>query len=375
MKINSLPVESIDNLFQPNNHSNWAIEYRDVEPKISDRIARLIGSHHHFLSRRVISVQQFKGTEISSHNYKVQVKTSSGKIRYILIRAHKEFDSDFIRGVIEACEYLSVRSCSVPKVVGNDSGNYVTDFEGERYTVYTFIEGTHFQGNLGELLNVASKLARLDLCLLGMEKAIQTDIFKKPDIKRKELETFSKDIWNDLIGRARSRKRNDKSDYFDEAIIAAGKYIFEAIESVQSVKNQWSTQLVHSDLHPHNLITDGSELLAFIDIDSLRFWERMRAVSFAIHRLVLQCLVKNKISPANRREIIKFIKNEFISTYDALNPLSPYETKSVGYFIQHEALRRVTSVAKGFYVDGKEEWKRAIYKQIRSLLEAKYFMD
>lgn len=370
-----LPAESIDNIFQPNNHSNWIIEYKEVEPAVSQKVTRLIRTHYGHIASEVLSVQQFKGTEISSHNYKVQIKNSHGNTGYILIRAHKEFDSEFVKCVIQFCQYLSYQECKVPKVIINDTRGYVTDFDGERYTAYRFIEGTYYQGNSSELLSVAYNLAHLDCELADMKRAMNTDVFNRPDAKRDELEFFSREIWDDLVSRARSRVNNGAGDYFDDVVIASSKYIFEAIDSVQSVKNNSPIQLVHSDLHPHNLITDGRDLLAFVDFDSLRFWERMRAVSFAIHRLVLQYLVKNNILPSGRRDIIKLARDVFISTYDKVNTLSAEESASVGYFIRHEALRRTTFVAKGFYFEGKEEWKMAIYKQIRSLLEAKYFMD
>src|SRR3989344_5651176 len=173
--MSSLPTESIDDLFQPNNHSNWIMEYVNVEPEVSSRVYRLVNTHYHLSARHVLSIQQFKGTEISSHNYKVKIKNQEGNIGYILIRSHKEFDSEFVKGVIGACDYLSIRRCSVPEVIPNDSGRCITNFEGERYTAYKFIEGTHYQGNIGELISVASKLAQLDQHLLGMERIIDTD--------------------------------------------------------------------------------------------------------------------------------------------------------------------------------------------------------
>ncbi len=371
----SLPAESIDNLFQPNNHSNWVMEYRDVEPAVSQKIIRLIRVHYGHIASEVLSVQQFKGTEISSHNYKIQVKNSLHDTGYILIRAHKEFDSEFVNGVIKACGYLLYRGCLVPQAIPNDKGAGVTDFEDERYTTYEFLEGTHYQGNTRELLSVSSKLAHLDRALVNINTEINTDIFVKSNAEKSKLEFFSKEIWEDLVGRAHGRVNNGIDDYFDKVVIDSSNHIFEAIELCQFFKNNLPIQLVHSDLHPHNLITDGHDLLAFIDLDSLRFWERMRAISFAIHRLVIQYLVKNSISFSSRQDVIKLAKDSFIATYDKVNTLSAEESASVGYFIQHEALRRITYVTKGFYVDGKEAWKMAIYKQIRSLLEAKYFME
>ncbi len=371
-----LTAESTDNIFQPNNHSKSAMEFIDVEPAVSQKVSRLVHFHYGHIASEVLSVQRFKGTEISSHNYKVQLRSKYiDRLFYILMRAHKEFDSEFVRGVIRACGYLGDRGCRVPSVILNAKKNAITDFEGERFTAYKFIEGTHYQGNTSELLSVASNLAKLDRRLVEMKKDMNTDIFNKPDDKRDELEFFSREIWDDLVSRASSRVNNGIGDYFDDVVIASSKYIFEAIDLCQSVKNNSPVQLVHSDLHPHNLITDGHDLLAFIDLDSLRFWERMRAISFAVHRLVLQYLVKNNIPSSSRSEVIRLAKDAFICTYDKVNTLSVEESESVGHFIQHEALRRTTFVAKGFYIDGKEEWKMAIYKQIRSLLEAKYFMD
>lgn len=369
------PKETIDNIFQPNNHSRWAIEFNDVEEAVSGKITRLINSHYHHIALEVLSVQRFRGTEISSHNYKVKLKGKCDDIFCILMRSHKEFGLEFVKTVIRACDYLSDHGCKTPFIIRDYQLESVVEFEGERYTAYRFIEGTQYQGNVRELISVASELARLDKALLAMGHIMNTEMFNKPDQERGRLEEFSREIWEDLISRARNRRIKGVGDYFDAVVIDAAGYIFEAIEAMDSFENDSLIQLVHSDLHPHNIITNGQVVLAFVDFDSLRFWERMRAVSFAIHRLVLQYLVNNNVAIVGCQDVIKFARDVFIANYDTINPLSEKETVSVGYFIQHEALRRATWVAKNFYLNGVETWKMAIYKQIRSLLEAKYFIS
>lgn len=369
-------TETVENIFQPNNHSKWVIKFHDVDLDVSQKISRLIFTHYERIVSEVLSVQQFDGTEINSHNYKVQFKNCYDQVLTILMRVHKTFDSEFILTVIQVCEYLHQKGCKVPDAIRNDQGSYITEFEGEKYTAYIFVTGTHYQGNGNELLSVASELAHLDYQLLTIGNTnIDTSIFNKPDAERDSLEAFSREVWNDITGRAKSRIASGDGDYFDSTIIESSGYIFEAIDLAQSTEDFSPTQLTHSDLHPHNVITDGHALLTFIDFDSLRFWERMRAVSFAIHRLSLQYLVKNNIAQSGRRDVIMFAKDAFLHTYDKINRLSRKEAASVGYFIQDEALRRATWVANSFYLKGIESWKLGIYKQLRSILEAKYFLD
>jgi Ser/Thr protein kinase RdoA (MazF antagonist) len=128
---------------------------------------------------------------------------------------------------------------------------------------------------------------------------------------------------------------------------------------------------VHFDLHPHNLLADGEHLLAIIDLDSLRVFERMRAVAFALHRIVRQHIVFTQ--PEDIRAAAAEATRVFLDAYRTHMPLTNKDIHAIPYFIRTEALARLSYAMKDNYLHKNQTWKQDLEKQVSHILEAGYF--
>jgi Ser/Thr protein kinase RdoA (MazF antagonist) len=116
------------------------------------------------------------------------------------------------------------------------------------------------------------------------------------------------------------------------------------------------------------MLTNGHQLVSFIDFDSLRYLERIRGVAFALHRLIRQCVVNG-----NRVEAIPALREQFINSYLNHGTLTDEEIKLIPYFIRHEALSRLSFVVKGVYFKNNLTWKSDLGKQMAAVAEADSF--
>lgn len=362
---------NIGSIFEPNNHSNWLIKYKSVSSGLGSKISDLVLSNYSNFVKEIESVEQFDGTEINSNNFKVVFSDISSQRNQVLVRMHKAFDEQFINAVHEVMLLLAEGGCPVSSVFPNDNGDYVTRYGSEIFSLYKFMSGGHFRGSIEEICSTARGLAKFDKVLSVLPESSRLIVLRKESFIVDDRYTFSEDVWRDIFARASSRKLSGINDDFDIIILDYSQYILESVERCGH-ELVLPSQLVHSDLHPHNLITDGSSLLAIIDLDSINFWERMRAVSFALHRLIRQYLV-NTPGESQSREKVLSIKDLFLDNYCGINSLSHLELANVGRLIEHEALRRATYIAKDFYYRDSTAWKLGINKQLLSLFEAQYF--
>lgn len=111
------------------------------------------------------------------------------------------------------------------------------------------------------------------------------------------------------------------------------------LESSPGLKRGW----VHHDYHPRNVLFDGDEVSAILDMDSLVTDFRMQAVAFAAHRF--------GDSPA------------FIDAYHAVDPLTAAERESADAFARREAVRRINWILR----DPSGKWDKDLDKHLEVL--------
>lgn len=358
-------------IFGPNNHSKWEIKYRDVLPERFSQISGLILSNYPHIVKEVVSMCQFDGAEINSNNFKVVFTGINGRRNKMLIRLHRAFNEEFVSSIHSVASILLKNGCKVCEVILDKDDNYIVHCDGEIYSAYQFVNGNHFRGTEEEIVSIGQELGKFDKVLANLQADSKLIILRKTSLESNNMFEFSLDIWKDIISFARSRKQSGIVDWFDEVVIDYGDYFMKCAEKL-SIIPFCQVQLVHSDLHPHNLITDGVSLRAIIDLDSINCWERIRAISFGIHRLIRQYVVYTLKAIPDREEIGR-LRDLFLENYCKLSPLSSEEILSVRFFIEHEALKRATYTAKDFYFRNNPAWKDGITKHILSLREAEYF--
>jgi len=354
-------------IFQPNNHSIWAIAYRKVSDEKRKLISSLILSNYSSLADTVLSVEQVNEVEIASNNFKVVVEKNHRESK-ILFRVYPQgSDSALIKEVIKAGRFLLEDGVKVSVVIASDCGEVLLSSRGFHYMAFEFIEGNHFRGTFQELTSVARGIGEM------FNKLSQLTGLKLSEIELKQSKTrdfeFFKEAWVELFPIV-ERKHLESPDETSSLLLEHKGLILESVEEMEVLPSSL-VQTAHYDLHPHNLLTDGGSLTAFLDLDSLGPLQRMEAITFALHRLVRQCIVHQK--PVDVAAVVEKGKSIFLNEYLAVNDLTQKEISGLRTLIVHRALKMLTGIVKDYYVNGDPSWKQDVKKNISSILEAVYF--
>ena len=354
-------------LFQPNNHSKWRISYRSVDESANRDIVSIIEEKYSQSGDKVKSVEQVDEIEVNSNNFKVVLESSGGSRIILLRRIRNERDPAKIVEFYRVTGYLEGKGVKVPDVIK-------TNHRGSDYfyVAFEFLPADHYRGTGIELASAAGEFGKMDSALASLPEPERLKKLIQFPKKITQLREFSKEIWKEIFEAVKKHKSTGPEPEFDERLLSFRVFILEAIASTPPGKYvHLPEQVIHFDLHPHNLLTDGTQLLAILDFDSLRFMERIRGVAFALHRMVRQYIIYEKLPIT--KEAVAGAKELFFKAYLKHGRLTNEEMSAAAYFIRHEALSRISYAMKDYYFNDNGQWRGDLEKQTAAIAEAAYF--
>lgn len=362
MKSDSSSLQIITRTFLPNNHSNFSIHWKKVPGPTRTRIAFLVLKKYAFDRVHENEIHQVGEWEQMSNNFRVAVEIA-GEKRYILFRKHLELNDKKTIDILDAViSYIGGMGIPAPRIIPTKYEEKSFFFEGNYYTAYEFIRGSHFRGTKRELIALAHALARLHRALAGIpyEAAVRR--------RKKLLPPWTKKQW-DLIFKEASRNRT----VIDKAILNSRALIISAMAEAQKVRQaKLKKQVVHGDLHPQNTIFENGEIKAFLDFENAIWAERIRDVANAMHRFVRQYII---YKGGYWKKLLAEGVFLFLETYKKTLPLEREEEKLISAVIMDELLRKLSKDISKHYFSGESGFleKGELEKKLMLLREAHYF--
>ncbi|MEK7551831.1 MAG: phosphotransferase [Patescibacteria group bacterium] len=360
-------------IFLPNNHSKWKIDYKLVSPDNNENLKKVFLENFSNIADSVISIEQVAETEVNSNNFKLGTSKGKKKSFFLLRRYPETRNIDSIKGAHEVLNFLNKSGLKTPEIILSDSGEEIVHTTPYHYTVFKFLKSNHFKGSLDEIKSAAREFGKMDALLEKLPDATKIKKMLEFPPKVLKLREFSTEIWENIFKEA-GKHLEETNDEFDSKLLSFKDFILDAVKKTESLKDEAKTldkQIIHFDLHPHNLLTDGKKLVAILDFDSLRNFPKMHGIAFAMHRLVRQYIVFAK--PKNIKKAVEKAKEIFLNVYQKENPLTELEIKLIPFFLKTEALSRLSYAMKDFYFNGNAAWKGDLDKQTAAIAEAEHF--
>lgn len=347
---------------EPFNHGTTSINYLEIPIFVREQLSDILKKGWGVDGFSSIG-QAYSQAEISSNNFRVI--SDSGNHLLKLCKINSPADQEIVTGSILFCKDNGVL---VPTVIPTADGSKFSVVDDKVFCLFDFIDGEHFDGSRAELLDVASQLPKFNEVLAGLplKKSIQGS---KGTIVQHDWETLGR-----IIQMVRT---NRKISRFDQEVSEIADEVEKESESLRSGRvGDLPFQVVHIDLHPHNLLfdTQGKKLRAFIDFDSLEFTQRIRGVAFAMHRVARtfgDLTERKSDSGADMGERAKL----FIDHYAEVGGLTSEEIEAIPMIVKDEALRRIVIVLNEHYLKGNSRSDYDFRKQLVTLREAKIFED
>jgi len=348
--------------FDPFNHGTTCISYGPVTGPEYERLSRTL--ERGWGQQRINGIEQILEGPKKVNNYRIRIE---GDMDLLLKQSH--ITEPKKQELINRClMYLKSQDVLAPSLIPSQGPTtYFVGDGGHIFGLYPFItNGELFDGSREELAAAATEFAKLHKTLVKIPYASELREMNGEQIShdKSKLDRIAEEVG--------PRAGITEFDTYSASIL---KEIDEASKRVSSTGiDQLPIQTVHNDFHPHNvLFNKGSKkVVALLDFDNLAQSQRIRDVSFGMHRLSRtygeQTERKNDCG-ANIWERAKI----FLDAYNKINPLTDEEVKSIPQILEDEALDRVLTVLAWHYLDKNSEWSFDLPKQVITLREAQFF--
>ncbi|PIR74168.1 MAG: hypothetical protein COU35_03870 [Candidatus Magasanikbacteria bacterium CG10_big_fil_rev_8_21_14_0_10_47_10] len=315
-------------------------------------------------------ITQLSRNEINSSNYKVVLENET-----LLVRRNQLIDSEAqVRRYMSVVEALMDLGIPVSEAIKTIDGQGYVQRHGILYTVFRFIDGSHFVPTQEALASVAMAVAKVHKGLAGLEATLASDIEGHSKQTKAYFNVIPSYTEKDFVEIAEHIEQKDVRTQTDEMVIASMPALRAAVVRVDANRakiDALPTQIIHSDLHPHNVIMKGDTLAAILDFDALRVSQRARDVAFAIYRFGRQFFVDQ--STADVATTALSLTKIFLSAYEAEMPLARQEKDLLHVLILDDFLIKTLYVLREMYTKTDSAWAGDITKFLTAFDEITYF--
>ncbi|OGZ34222.1 MAG: hypothetical protein A2Y98_01060 [Candidatus Portnoybacteria bacterium RBG_19FT_COMBO_36_7] len=357
-------------IFSADNFTPYQIKYRKISGSMVN-FGKILDNY--FSNYRITRISQLDRNEINSENYQIVIESKKGQ-KKLLLRKNKILSNlEQVNFYLNLLIGLAKQGVPVSEVIRNKKREVSAVVDGNIYSLFKFIEGEHFRPTKKALMSVAEAIARMHKAFNKIDAKNVSRIKKLSGrskayfniIKKYSLSDFKK--IRDII-----KNKKDKSETESNFLEAFSK-IESTIEEVKIYKNQLKrlpVKVIHSDLHPHNILMQEKKVGAIVDFDAVRLSPQGRDVAFVIYRLGRQFFVNNAIS--DKSQAVR-LKNIFLEKYCKIKPLTENEILLLPILLKDDFLKRLLFVLKGIYEQNNLTWAADMIKFIIYLQEIEYF--
>lgn len=297
-----------------------------------------------------------KGLKINSSNFKINFKN---KIFLLKKWNNNKYLSD-IKKINNINQFLSKKFKHISKIIKVDRKNEF--LLGKNYwTLYHFIEGNHFSGEIKELRDTSRKIGLLFKNMSNLN--IKSKLIYGPKYFTKDNELTIKKIikkrksWNRIFGKKLGTKLSSNWDFILKTYNSNKKY------KLRGLKMQYS----HYDLHPHNMILNKKKLITFLDCESIKYMNPGYALAFSCLKLCKQSMIKSgRIDKNNSKKLLDIFVDQVSLNYPSVKKIS----KNFFYYSSTEVIRRLLIILS-LNLKGNKVWNKVLSIQIDHLKEAK----
>lgn len=238
------------------------------------------------------SIKQNSGRELNSNNFKLILKSK----KFILKRWSRKIKISEIKDIINLMVWLDYNKINIPIPQKFNNNKYIVKDKNEYWSYFDFVDGNHFKGQIKEMKNVAKFIG----IFMNKLKKYQNKHIKK------SYKYFSKED-SDTLKFLEKNLSNLNNFFSKEHAKQIKKKLPEIIDLFNSLKKKkirkGKIDLIHMDIHPHNLITKNNNIKAILDLDSCVYGEIGHTLSYTILKICKQtAFFNNKLNIKNLKK-------------------------------------------------------------------------
>lgn len=356
----------IENLFKPRtegciitdlnsfNHGTTSISYENIIGEPLSTLKRLLQKGWGIIPKKISQVVE---KIFYSNNFKVETDEGTFLLK-------KSKNSPQTQPLVDAatrfCENQGIPVTHIQNA--SDSNTFIV-YDNQVYRLDKFIEGEHFDGSRRELIEVASQLPRFFHILSKLPIQLQENM-------KEDNRTLIHHDWDQLEALLTDQEALKSNYSVHDEEIKLIRHFSQLISSMSERLKSLPIDIIHRDLHPHNLLFNKKNhiLLAFLDLDALLISQRIRGIAFAMHRLARtfgQNTEKKQDLGSDLRERMELFLNTYL---DSGGELTDEEINLIPYVLLDHTLYAIAQILL-HTSEGSKEWPKDLGKQIEMLRE------
>ena len=298
--------------------------------------------------------------EINSSNFKINLTGET----FLLKRWSPKSDYNTIEKTVELMAWIAGEQLPVPSPLKFKNDRFIATWDGYLWSYFPFIEGKYFMGSLGELNEAAIITGRLTQHLSKIPQSIHPDdgpqhLTEQDDLIIQRM-NGSRKSWRRIFGQDDAQLLDDKWD---------------------ELRNDWvrlkSSRLqagpvapVHFDLHPHNLLVDGSRITGVLDFESCKQMPIGYALAFSALKQCRQAVVYSQ-----GQKQPELIGRSYVKTLsEAIKGIEPCFPCFADLALA-EVLRRLCIIFRLNLDENNNVWNKVLPIQLNHLAEAKILFN
>ena len=300
------------------------------------------------------TIFQVGGLEINSNNFKIISNDSNKSI--VLKKWSKDIPFDKINFHNEILTFLNKENVPSPKLIFFDNGLDYINYEGEYWTSQSFQDGFFFDGNVELSKSLINQVINLHSSLTKFHLENSHHQIEEIEYDTQIIETLKNNSLNfDL--------------YFEPKYSELLKENWDLITTELNLSNKVllkypKKELCHIDLHPHNILVNKTNVVSFLDFDSVKLINRPIAIAyFALKTCKQICSLKNT-DPIVLGKSIKLQLSQ-------ISPEMKSASEDLSYLVNSEVIRRICLILKLNIEKNNNLWNHILPILIYHLTESK----
>tara|TARA_B100000941_G_C28485118_1_gene544520 strand:+ start:668 stop:1720 length:1053 start_codon:yes stop_codon:yes gene_type:complete len=309
------------------------------------------------------SLQIYKnlGLEKNSNNFKIFCKKKIYLLKCVELKNSKKRSE--IKNIIILLNWLKKNKSLVPNPISFKDGNYSINFRERNLFLSNYMRGNHFKGGKEEFNNVVKNIC------------FTTKLLKKYRYKRNlKLHNISVSHLNKIIILMNKNKKRwinffgkKKSKYLE-------KYwwkINNIILNLRSINYEnKKLEVVHIDIHPHNIITRGNKFIGFLDSESWMLSSVQEAFAYGGFKLCRQVILNNR-----SQKVLSSIGNEYINLITKYYDKNLDFNKKILLLCEKVILERIVNIFKFNLLNNNKKWNKLLPVLLEHLDEARIIFN
>jgi len=284
----------ITELFEADNHSRNVNITTTATIDQTELVRYICNNEYSFELNQLSELALVEGYNINSFNFKV------GEY-FLKILTKKQYSAkvDHFPRLVEEMGRHGVPGIEFIK---NKSGDYVTKvfFKGEIFyaTLQPFLSGNFYTGSKRSLVNMIKIIQRIEDAFHNI-KPEPCHLLPYGSFKPKHR-------LNKINKAYIEKTKKNENDQYDNSYHEIFINLLGMCDFFESVEVDLDKQHIrHFDLHPHNLLFDGDEVAAVLDLDNIAIVDKRIATGFNLYKLGCKAISNNMITLLEFKEIVK----------------------------------------------------------------------